>query len=261
MVEDITPQELAEQSLRQMSTRMLRLQEEEQRRIAREVHDSTSQEMTALTLTLGALRITEEELSPKTRKRIAECLALAKRVAREIRTFSYLLHPPMLNELGLLAALGLFIEEFRDRSGLRVNLQISSELEGAKLDPSHEMALFRFVQEAMANVHRHSGSKTVSVEVQVQDGLIRASVADTGHGIPPKILRGLQASDGSVGGVGVPGMKERIGHVGGHLEIQSDQHGTTVAAVIPAVYVQTSSDGTLGQGATFTPSSTRLKAG
>ncbi len=193
MVEDITPQELAEQSLRQMSTRMLRIQEEEQRRIAREVHDSTAQEMTALTLNLGALRITEEELSSKTRKQIAECLALAKRVAREIRTFSYLLHPPMLSELGLWAALGLFIEEFRDRSGLSVSLRIANELEGAKLDPSHEMALFRFVQESMANVHRHSGSKTVSVEIHVQGGLIQAAVTDTGRGIPPKILRELQA--------------------------------------------------------------------
>ncbi len=238
MIEDITPQELAEQSLRQMSSRMMRIQEEEQRRIAREVHDSTAQEMTALTLNLGALRLTEEALSPKTRKRITECLALAKRVAREIRTFSYLLHPPMLSELGLWTALSLFIQEFKDRSGLRVNLQIAGELEGSRLDPTQEMALFRFMQEAMANVHRHSGSKTVAVEIHVQNDMIRASVADTGRGISAKILRELQASDGHVGGVGLPGMKERVALVGGRLEIQSSSQGTTVVAVVPRLYLQ-----------------------
>ncbi len=124
MVEDITAQELAEQSIRQLSTRMLRIQEQEQRRIAREVHDSTAQEITALTLNLGALRIADDEFSPKARKQIAESLGLAKRIARESRTFSYLLHPPMLSELGLWAALRLFVQEFRERSGLRVNLQI-----------------------------------------------------------------------------------------------------------------------------------------
>jgi len=261
MVEDITQQELAERSLRQLSSRMMRIQEEEQRRVAREVHDSTSQEMTALTLNLGALRLTEEALSPKTRKRIAECLALAKRVAREIRTFSYLLHPPMLNELGLWSALTLFIQEFKDRSGLRVNLWIASELEGSQLDPSQEMALFRFVQEAMANIHRHSGSKTVAVEIQLQGDMIRASVADTGRGIPAKILRELQASDGYGGGVGVRGMKERIGHLGGHLDIQSDSRGTTVIAVVPRVYLQSPADEASNQELTVSPPFSPRKVG
>jgi PAS domain S-box-containing protein len=261
MVEDITQQELAERSLRQLSSRMMRIQEEEQRRVAREVHDSTSQEMTALTLNLGALRLTEEALSPKTRKRITECLALAKRVAREIRTFSYLLHPPMLNELGLWSALTLFIQEFKDRSGLRVNLWIASELEGSQLDPSQEMALFRFVQEAMANIHRHSGSKTVAVEIQLQGDMIRASVADTGRGIPARILRELQASDGHLGGVGVRGMKERIGHLGGHLDIQSDSRGTTVIAVVPRVYLQSPADEASNQELTVSPPFSPRKVG
>jgi two-component system, NarL family, sensor kinase len=261
MIEDITQQEHAERSLRQLSSRMMRIQEEEQRRVAREVHDSTSQEMTALTLNLGALRLTEEALSPKTRKRITECLVLAKRVAREIRTFSYLLHPPMLNELGLWSALTLFIQEFKDRSGLRVNLWIASELEGSQLDPSQEMALFRFVQEAMANVHRHSGSKTVAVEIHLQGDMIRASVTDTGRGIPAKLLRELQASDGHVGGVGVRGMKERIGHLGGHLEIQSDSGGASVAAVVPRFYLQGSMNETSEQAAAVSPPFSPRKVG
>jgi two-component system NarL family sensor kinase len=125
-----------------------------------------------------------------------------------------------------------------------VNLQIASELEGNQLDPSQEMVLFRFVQEAMANVHRHSGSKTVAVDIRMQDEMIRASVADTGHGIPAKILSDLRTSDGHVGGVGMPGMKERVAHIGGRLEIQSDSRGTTVIAVVPRVYLQSPLDDT-----------------
>jgi len=248
MVEDITSQELAEQSIRQLSTRMLRIQEEEQRRIAREVHDSTSQEITALTLNLGALRVAEDEFSPKARKQIAESLALAKRIAREIRTFSYLLHPPMLSELGLWAALRLFVQEFRERSGLRVNLQISSQLEGTKLDPGHEMTLFRFVQEALANIHRHSGSRTASVDIQLHNRWIKASVMDTGHGIPPEILKDIQSAEGLIGGVGIPGLKERIGHVGGHLEIESHARGTTITAMVPAEFAEPLLRKASGQG-------------
>ena len=236
IVEDITAQELAEQSLHQMSTKMLRIQEEEQRRIAREVHDSTSQEMTALTLNLGALRIMEHELPPKAQKQVAESLALAKRVAREIRTFSYLLHPPMLNELGLWSAMRLFIEEFRERSGLQVTLLISPELERSRLDPGHEMALFRFVQEALANIHRHSGSETADVDIRLEDGSIEAAVADTGRGIPAKTLSEIHAPGGGGGGVGIPGMQERIGILGGRVEVRSHHTGTIVTAIVPAEF-------------------------
>ncbi|MGB6632469.1 MAG: PAS domain S-box protein, partial [Terriglobales bacterium] len=203
-VEDITQQELAEQSVREMSAAMVRIQEEEQRRIAREVHDSTSQEMTALILNLGALK-KSPEISSNALKNIAECLTLAKNMSNQIRTFSYLLHPPMLNEFGLWSALRMFIEEFRSRSGQLVSLEIASELESDRLDPRREMALFRFVQEALANVHRHAGSKSVSVKMQFGDGCIRASVADTGRGMPAKILEGINSSDGGPAGVGIMG--------------------------------------------------------
>jgi len=236
MVEDITSQELAERTLLQMSNRLLRIQEEEQRRIAREVHDSTSQEMTALTLNLGALKAAQHTLPEKARTQIAESLALAKRVAREIRTFSYLLHPPLLNELGLWAALRMFVEEFRDRSGLRVSLEISTEVEAAKLHVNQEMALFRFVQEALANVHRHSGSKTAAVDVRLKNRSIEASVADTGRGFSPALLKEIQTSSGVAGGVGISGMHERIAYIGGQLEIRSDKRGTTVTALVPMDY-------------------------
>ena len=255
MVEDITSQELAQRTLLQMSSRLLQIQEEEQRRIAREVHDSTSQEMTALTLNLGALKAAQHTFPEKARTQIAESLALAKRVAREIRTFSYLLHPPLLNELGLWAALRMFVEEFRDRSGLRVSLEISKALEVVKLHPNQDMALFRFVQEALANVHRHSGSKTASVNVRLTNRLIEASVADTGQGFAPALLREIQTSSAFAGGVGISGMHERIGYIGGQLKIQSDKHGTTVTAVVPLDYQPASTEQMLQPGSTSaTPS-------
>lgn len=233
MIEDITSQELAEHTLLQMSERLLHIQEEEQRRIAREVHDSTSQEMTALTLNLGALKASEHALPQKVQQQIVESLALAKRVAREIRTFSYLLHPPMLNELGLWAGLRMFVEEFRGRSGLLVDLRIAQEVEATKLHTSQEMALYRFVQEALANVHRHSGSSTASVKIQMKHRSIEASVADTGRGIPPALLKEFRRSNGLAAGVGLSGMHERIGYIGGQLEIRSDEHGTTLIALVP----------------------------
>ena len=234
MVEDITSQEVAERKLLQMSNRLLRIQEEEQRRIAREVHDSTSQEITALTLNLGALRIFHDALPEKANKLITESLTMAKRVAREIRTFSYLLHPPMLTELGLWNALRMFVEEFRERSGVLVALDISPEVEELELNTDQEIALFRFIQEALANVHRHSGSDSASIDVHFESGCIEAVVRDAGNGIPPDVLKAIQKSEGQAGGVGLPGMRERIGYVGGELRIESDEHGTTVAALIPA---------------------------
>lgn len=230
---DITERKSAEHTLLQMSNRLLHIQEEEQRRIAREVHDSTSQEITALTLTLGALKASEHSLPQAARKQIRESLALAKRVANEIRTFSYLLHPPMLKELGLWAALRMFIEEFQERSGLQVSLEIAQEVETCPLSNDQEMALYRFVQEALANVHRHSGSKTASVVMKLTNRVIQASVGDNGRGIPADLMKQIRETNGLAGGVGLAGMHERISYIGGQLQIRSDEHGTTVSALIP----------------------------
>jgi PAS domain S-box-containing protein len=236
MVEDITEQEIAESTLLEISSRLLVIQEEERRRIAREVHDSTSQEMTALTLNLGALKASALAIPESARNQIAESLALAKQVAREIRTFSYLLHPPMLSELGLWAALRMFVQEFRERSGLQVDLEIAKQLESNKLDSNQQLALYRFVQEALANVHRHSGAKIASVEFRRERSTIQASVADAGRGMPPMLLDKLRQLRELAAGVGISGMHERLGIIGGRLEIQSDSHGTKFTAIIPFEY-------------------------
>jgi PAS domain S-box-containing protein len=233
MIEDITQQEMTQESLRQLSTRMLLVQEEEQRRIAREVHDSTSQEMTALALHLGAVKKSETNLSPRATKLIAKCLNLAQQVAREIRTFSYLLHPPMLDEFGLWTALRVFVTEFRSRSGIRATVDIEGYLETDRLDPSQEIAVFRFVQEAFANIYRHSKSKTAAVHIWSEGNFVNVTVADQGRGIPPKILKELNPFSGRLGSVGIPGMRERVRQIGGTLEIVSSRAGTILSARIP----------------------------
>jgi PAS domain S-box-containing protein len=233
MIEDITEQEAAQESLRQLSTLMLRVQEEEQRRIAREVHDSTSQEITALALHLGALKKSQTNLSPKATKLIAKCLNLAQKVSREIRTFSYLLHPPMLDEFGLWAALRVFVTQFRNRSGIRATIDIEGYLEDDRLDPSQEIAVFRFVQEAFANIYRHSGSKTAAVHLWSEGGSVNVTVADQGRGIPRKILKEINPFTGRLGSVGIPGMRERIMQIGGTLDVVSSQTGTILSARIP----------------------------
>jgi PAS domain S-box-containing protein len=232
MIEDVTKQEAASEALRQLTTRMLRVQEEEQRRIAREVHDSTSQEMTALALHLGAAKKTEN-LSPKALRLITKCLTLAQHVSRELRTFSYLLHPPMLDEFGLWSALRVFVTEFRNRSGIRANIEMDSRLEGQRLDPSQEIALFRFVQEAFTNVYRHSGSKTASVKIKEEGETIQVAIADQGRGIPQRVMQEINPFSGRLGSVGIPGMRERIQQIGGSLDIQSGNRGTVICASIP----------------------------
>jgi signal transduction histidine kinase len=139
----------------------------------------------------------------------------------------------MLSELGLWAALRMFTQEFRERSGLRVDLDFDKELEAVQLDTTREMALYRFVQEALANVHRHSGSKTASVKVQLRNRAIEATVADAGRGMPQALLQEVRKSSGRAGGVGLAGMHERLSYAGGQLEIRSDERGTVLTAVLP----------------------------
>lgn len=229
---DFTQQKKIERSMREMSASLARIQEDEQKRIAREIHDSTGQEITALMLTLGALSKSHDSLPAAAREKVAQCLTLAKSISSQIRTFSYLLHPPMLEEFGLWAALRIFVEEFRNRSGLEVRLRIAEDLEQRRLDPDCEMALFRLVQEALANVHRHASCTSVSVEAQAENQQVRVYVIDNGRGISFT----TQATSGSApsgAGVGIRGMKDRVHQVGGHFEIRSDHTGTTVSALIP----------------------------
>ncbi|SPE51226.1 hypothetical protein SBV1_130095 [Verrucomicrobia bacterium] len=228
---DVTERKLAEESLRQLSGRLLQLQDEERRRLARELHDSTAQKLAVLLLRLRRLAAQASALEAGARESLAECHTLAEQCANEVRTFAYLLHPPLLEELGLAGAVRDYADGFTQRSGVRVDLEVSSNLE--RLPREKELALFRVLQESLANVHRHSGSKTVSIRLTQSDSAIRLEVKDTGRGLELKNGPASGEKQPSKLGVGIAGMRERLRQLGGRLELESGPLGTTVRASLP----------------------------
>ncbi len=229
--EDVTERVRAEEALHQLSGQLLRLQDEEHRRLARELHDSTAQNLAVLLLGMRRLTAQASSLEAGTRETLAECQALAEQCANEVRTFSYLLHPPLLEELGLAGAVRDYADGFAQRSGLRVDLEVSPNVE--RLSREKELALFRVLQESLANVHRHSGSKTVSIRLTQLRGETRLEVQDTGRGVELKNGPGSGEKEPSKLGVGVAGMRERLRQLGGRLQFESDHRGTTVRASLP----------------------------
>jgi PAS domain S-box-containing protein len=228
---DITERVRAEEELRRLSGQLLRLQDEERRRIARDLHDSTGQDLVALATTMSQLHASFPSSSRKLRKLASQCQALADQCIREVRTLSYLLHPPMLDEAGLEDAIRHYAGGFTQRTGIEVELQISPRLE--RMKPDSEMALFRVVQESLTNIQRHSGSPQAKIRIERNQGTITLEISDKGSGIPGNLRR--QNGKLSFGlGVGIPSMHERVTHIGGQLDIESGGSGTTVRVTIPA---------------------------
>ena len=226
---DITERVRAEEELRRLSGQLLRLQDEERRRIARDMHDSTGQGLVALATALSQLHASIPSSSRRSRKLASECQALAEQCIREIRTLSYLLHPPMLEEAGLEDAIRLFVEGFTKRSGVQVELEISPKF--GRLDPDVELTLFRVVQESLNNIRRHSGSPRAKIRVARKPQEITLEVSDAGSGISKK----QPVQDGEIPfklGVGIPSMHERMKLIGGQLTIDSSSSGTTVRVTI-----------------------------
>jgi PAS domain S-box-containing protein len=221
IIRDITERKKAERRLQRLSWRLLRIQDEERRRLARELHDSTAQSLAALAMNLSALSREDSPLTPARRQQLLlDSTQLAEHATSELRTTSYLLHPPLLDERGLCAALSWFISGFSKRSGVEVKLEIAPEVE--RLDVNVETALFRVVQESLHNVHRHSGSGTCEVHLGLEDGQLVLEIRDFGRGLPP--------GTGDALGVGISGMKERLHQIGGTLTITPQQPGTSVVA-------------------------------
>jgi two-component system, NarL family, sensor kinase len=218
----------ARDSLRELSARLLQVRDEERRRIARELHDSIGQLLAALSMNLAALNRDPERLPPEMSRLAPESLNLLDQAIREIRTMSHLLHPPLLDEVGLDSTLRWYVDGFTQRSGINVDLQISTGAE--RLPQETELTVFRLVQECLANIHRHSSSKTASIRVQSQDGWLSLDVTDAGKGIPSEKHKAVL--EGRLG-VGIRGMRERLRMLGGHLDIESTAGGTTVRAVLP----------------------------
>jgi PAS domain S-box-containing protein len=226
---DIEDRKQAEEELRRLSGQLLRLQDEERRRIARDLHDSTGQDLVALATTLSQLHASIPSSSRKLRKLGSQCQALADQCIRDVRTLSYLLHPPMLDEAGLEDAIRHYMGGFTERTGIEVGLEISPRL--GRMKPDAEMALFRVVQESLTNIQRHSGSLQAKIRIERNPGQITVEISDKGSGIPGNLRR--QSGKLSLGlGVGIPSMHERVKLIGGRLDIESSSVGTTVRATI-----------------------------
>ncbi len=218
--------ESANQSLRQLSARLLRVQDDERRRIARDLHDSTGQIVALLGMNLYSLEMEAEKTSPELAKGIAENIHIVKQVSGEIRTISYLLHPPLLDEMGLVSALRWYVEGFSQRSGVQVSLELVSDF--GRLCPELETAIFRVIQECLTNIHRHSESPTAAIRIYESSGSLVLEVEDKGKGISPQ-----KQSAAAAPGVGLRGMRERIKDFRGELEIASDEKGTRVKVTVP----------------------------
>jgi signal transduction histidine kinase len=213
--------------LRELSASLLRLQDEERRRIARDLHDSTGQTLTALKMSLVSLQSAVQQNAP-TEELFEDLDALADQAVKEIRTTSHLLHPPLLDEAGFDSAARWYLEGFSKRSQVKVEFHLGSV---CRLPEPVEMVLFRVLQESLTNVLRHSGATRAEVRFDVADEAV-LSVRDYGEGIPSDRLEQFRLTGGGVG-VGLSGMRERARELGGRLDVRSDDCGTIVTVTIP----------------------------
>jgi PAS domain S-box-containing protein len=221
----------SEQSLRRLSLHLLRTQDEERRRIGRDLHDSLGQYLAVLKMKLDSMCVAGGK-QDEAGQDIAECVRLAEDSIKEVRTISYLLYPPMLEELGLKSAIPWYLDGFSARSGIQTSFEVEADF--GRLSREAELALFRVLQESLTNVHRHSGSQTAHVRLSMKEGMGILQVEDRGKGISS----GLREESGQdwIGalGVGLRGMNERMQQLGGRLELVSTEQGTTVSGIVPA---------------------------
>jgi PAS domain S-box-containing protein len=232
---------LQSEQLRDLSSRLLQAQDEERRHIARELHDSAGQILAALGMSLTMVSRYSNRGGPELAKHTEQSQELVGQLSQEIRTMSYLLHPPLLEEMGLAGALRWYIQGLAERSGMQIVLEIPDDFER----PSHELelVLFRVVQECLTNIHRHSGSKNAVVRFALEEDGIFLVVQDSGKGIPAEKLSEIQ-SHGS--GVGIRGMRERVRHFGGHMQIESNPGATEVSFRFPLASIPASRPDAIG---------------
>lgn len=227
MLEDITSRKRAEAALRRLFERLRRLQDEERSRLARELHDSTAQILAALSLNLGVVEGSTDQLSPPAQRALREAISLANQSAREIRTLAYLLHPPELEALGLGSALAAYVEGFAQRSGMRVDLDLPRTLDG--LSRELELNVFRIVQEGLANIQRHSSGKSARIRLAHQRERLILEVIERGGARRASGARAKSATAAAH----ISGMRERARQVGGALEVLARKTGTTVKVTLP----------------------------
>ena len=224
--------------VRDLSGRLLQSQDEERRRIACELHDSAGQLLAAINMNISKMAREKEKLSTGAVRSVEEAADLVQQALAEIRTMSHLLHPPLLDEVGLESAIRGFIEGFAQRSKIYVNLIVAPGFE--RLSPDLEIAIFRVIQECLTNVHRHSGSRKAEVRLARRHGCVHLEVSDEGKGIP--LDKQLDLNSPATLGVGFRGMRERIRQLGGTLRVHSNGNGTSVGATLPIEQVRTPQD-------------------
>ena len=228
-VTDITSLKETERELQELSARLLNIQDEERRRIARELHDVTGQNLTAIGLNLTVLE-KSAILDDASRNIVAECRRLCEESKQEIRTLSFLLHPPMLDQFGLIGALDWYINGFKQRTHMNVTIEGGQDI--GRLPSELEIDLFRVIQEALINVARYSGSNSATIQLSKTDACITVRVEDRGRGVAGK--NSLHENGQEIpAGVGIPSMRERLRHHGGALDVRSNGDGTILTAVIP----------------------------
>lgn len=216
----------SEQSLRELSLNLLRTQDEERRRIGREMHDSLGQYLSALKMKLGILKV-KEDLTPEAAQEIEVCNNLLDECVKEVRTISYLLYPPMLEEMGLKSAISWYLDGFSQRSGVKTTFEVTENF--GRVGRDVELAVFRVLQESLTNAHKHSGTEVVDIKMSRSNGSVDLRVRDYGHGLPRTVREQSNASKG----VGLRGMRERMLQLGGNVNVTDATPGTVVHATVP----------------------------
>jgi signal transduction histidine kinase len=211
----------------EFASRLQHIQDEERKRIARELHDSVGQLLAAIGMNINIVLAQSHKLDSKAARAVSDNARLVEQVSSEIRTISHLLHPPLLDLAGLASALHWYVDGFSERSQIKVDLEIPADL--GRLPSDMEIAIFRIVQECLTNIHRHSGSSTAAIRVYQEKERVIVQVEDRGKGIPAEKQRELEAGRG---GVGFGGMQERVRQLGGTLEIRSQGSGTLVSVTL-----------------------------
>jgi two-component system NarL family sensor kinase len=211
------------------------LEEEDRRRMALKLRESTSQELVALKMNLGVIKQSDARLGPKASKALAECLTLADECAHEIHAFSHWLYPPLLDEFGLFLALRSYVEGLRNRCGLLLQLTVDDYMQQERLPKELETALFRVAQEGLSNVRLHSGSKAAEIELQraASSGEALLRIRDHGRGVPARVMRAIETGQIAASGFGIFGMTERVRQMGGTFKVETSKHGTALTAALP----------------------------
>ena len=229
---DVTDRKEAEQARQsaEVASKLVQVQDAEKRRIARELHDGVGQLMAAIAINVSRVFREKDRLSDEAGRCVVENMSMIEQANSDIRTVSYLLHPPMLDEIGLSSALSWFLEGFSQRSKVSVTLEIAPNL--GRLPQEHELALFRVVQECLTNIHRHSDSPTATVKLSRTEREVSLEVSDSGKGIGEETKRKI--ASGVSAGVGMRGMQERIKLMRGQMTVDSSPNGTSVLVTLPS---------------------------